>query len=174
MHAMSIAPEFLIDAAQAAFLQSGVSISAASTGTRAFPSISRVLGCCVADDRRRLTVMVARTHAQELLEDVAHSGRLALVFSQPSTNRTLQIKGDDARTGAPDARLIAAVHIHRDAFVAEVGPLGFPPPLVRSLLCCADEDIVAISFNPIAAYDQSPGPRAGALLKAGAEAGTRA
>ena len=165
---MSVAPESLVDAAQAAFLQGGVSISAASCGAQPFPSICRVLACVVADDRCRLTVMVARPCAQQLLEDIAHGGRLAVVFSQPSTNRTLQVKGDRACIGMPDACQLEAVRRHADAFVEEVRPLGFPAPLVRSLLHCADDDVVAISFTPTAAYDQSPGPRAGAPLKAGA------
>lgn len=168
MLAMSVLPESIIDAAQAAFMQGGVSISAASCGTHPFPSVCRVLACRVAADRRRLTLLVARPHARELLEDLAHGGRLAVVFSKPSTNRTIQIKGEHAQAGAPDAELLEAVRIHRDAFVGEVAPLGFPPPLVRSLLDCADDDIVAIEFTPTAAYDQSPGPRAGAPLKAGA------
>ena len=165
---MSIAPESLIDAAQAAFLQGGVSISAASCGARPFPSVCRVLGCSIAENRQRLTVMVARSYAQELLEDVAHGGRLAVVFSQPSTNRTIQIKGDHAEAGVPDAQMLEAVRIHCDAFVDEVQRLGFPAPLVRSLLFCPEGDIVAIGFTPTAAFDQSPGPRAGAPLKAGA------
>ena len=68
----------------------------------------------------------------------------------------------------PDARLLDAVRTHSDAFVDEVAPLGFAAPLVRSLLDFPDDDIVAITFTPTAAYDQSPGPRAGAPLKAGA------
>jgi hypothetical protein len=168
MHAMSVSPESVVDAAQAAFLQGGVSISAASCGARPFPSVCRVLACCVAEDRSRLIVMVARSCAQELLEDVEHSGRIAVVFSQPSTNRTIQIKGEHARPSAPDTRLLEAVRVHSDAFVNEVVPLGFAAPLVRSLLDFPDHDIVAIAFTLTAAYDQSPGPRAGASLKAGA------
>ena len=168
MHAMSVLPESLIDAAQAAFIQGGVSISAASCGARPFPGVCRVLACSVAADRRRLTVMVARSCAHELLADVAHSGRIAVVFSQPSTNRTIQIKGDSACVGVPDARLLEAVRTHSDAFVDEVASLGFAAPLVRSLLDFPDDDIVPITFTPTAAYDQSPGPRAGAPLKAGA------
>ena len=168
MHAMSVLPESLIDAAQAAFLQGGVSISAASCGARPFPSVCRVLACSVSEDRCRLTVMVARSCAEELLEDIGHSGRIAVVFSLPSTNRTIQVKGDHARAGAPDALLLAAVRRHCDAFADEVAPLGFPAPLVRSLLDFPDDDIVSIAYTPTAAYDQSPGPRAGAPLKAGA------
>jgi hypothetical protein len=168
MHAMSIVPECLIDAAQAAFMQGGVSISAASCGAHPFPSVCRVLACSVSGDRRRLTVMVARACARQLLEDIAQNGRLALVFSQPSTHRTIQIKGGNACAGIPDASLLEAVRSHGDAFVDEVLPLGFPAPLVRSLLHCADGDVVAIALTPTAAYDQSPGPRAGAPLQAGA------
>nr|WP_314629327.1 hypothetical protein [uncultured Noviherbaspirillum sp.] len=165
---MSVAPQSVVDAAQAAFMQGGVSISAASCGARPFPSVCRVLACSVSEDRCRLTVVVARSCAQELLDDVGHSGRIAVVFSQPSTHRTIQVKGDHARPGMPDASLVEAVRIHSDAFVDEVAPLGFAAPLVRSLLAFPDGDMVAITFIPNAAYDQSPGPRAGAPLQAGA------
>ena len=165
---MSVAPKSVVDAAKAAFMQGGVSISAASCGARPFPSVCRALACSVSEDRRLLTVVVARSCAQELLDDVGHSGRIAVVFSQPSTHRTIQVKGDHARPGMPDASLVEAVRTHSDAFVDEVVPLGFAAPLVRSLLDFPDDDFVAITFTPNAAYDQSPGPRAGAPLQAGA------
>ena len=103
---MSVAPKSVVDAAQAAFMQGGVSISAASCGARPFPSVCRALACSVSEDRRLLTVVVARSCAQELLDDVGHSGRIAVVFSQPSTHRTIQVKGDHARPGMPDASLV--------------------------------------------------------------------
>ena len=163
---MAIAPDPLIDKTQAAFLQGGVSISAASSGAHPFPSLCRVLGCQVAPDRRELTVLVAQSQAAQLLEDVRRSGRLSVVFSQPSTHRTLQIKGEGARIAAASAQDLEAVRHHRDAFVAEVAPLGFAEALLRLLLACEDEDIVAISCMPSAAFDQSPGPRAGSALQA--------
>ena len=166
---MAIAPAPLIDDTQAAFLQGGVSISAASSGVRpapTFPSLCRVLACEVAADRRRLTVLVSRAQAAQLLQDVGESGRLAVVFSQPSTHRTLQIKGEHAQIGPASARQLDAVRRHRDAFVSEVVPLGFPDSLVRLLLTCDDDDILAISTIPVAVFDQSPGPRAGSMLQA--------
>jgi len=166
---MASASSPLIDDTQAAFLQGGVSISAASSGARSdqtFPSLCRVLACEVAPDRRRLTVLVSRTQAAQLLQDVGESGRLAVVFSQPSTHRTLQIKGENAWVGPVSPQQLDAVRRHRDAFVSEVVPLGFPDPLVRLLLTCDDDDIVAISIVPVAVFDQSPGPRAGSMLQA--------
>jgi hypothetical protein len=168
MHAMAAAMDPLVDEAQAAFLQRGVSISAASCGAQPFPSLCRVLACRVAPDRRQLTVMVSKTQAAMLLTDVQYGGRLALVCSQPSTHRTIQIKGEDAQLVAPDADDLQAVAVHRDAFVAEIAPLGFAEPLIRLLLTCAEQDIAAIRFTPNAAFDQTPGPRAGAALQANA------
>jgi hypothetical protein len=166
---MAIVSDPLIDDTQAAFLQGGVSISAASSGARTaqtFPSLCRVLACEVAPDRRQLTVLVSRAQAAQLLRDVSESGRLAVVFSQPSTHRTLQIKGENARIGPAGARHLEAVRRHRDAFLSEVVPLGFPDSLVRLLLTCDDDDILAISYLPVAVFDQSPGPRAGSMLQA--------
>jgi hypothetical protein len=166
---MAIAPALLIDDTQAAFLQGGVSISAASSGVQSgqrFPSLCRVLACQVAPDRRQLTVLVSRAQAVELLRDVGASGRLSVVFSQPSTHRTLQIKGEHARIAPASAEQLDAVRRHRDAFVSEVVGLGFPPALVALLLTCDDDDILGISYTPVAVFDQSPGPRAGSLLQA--------
>lgn len=166
---MAIAPAPLIDETQAAFLQGGVSISAASSGAQvasSFPSLCRVFACEVAPDRRRLTVLVSRVQAAALLRDVGESGRLAVVFSQPSTHRTLQIKGEEAQIGPASAQQLNAVRQHRDAFIAEVVPLGFADAPVRLLLTCDDDEIVAISYTPVAVFDQSPGPRAGHMLKA--------
>jgi hypothetical protein len=168
MHAMAAAMDPLIDEAQAAFMQGGVSISAASCGAQPFPSLCRALACRVFADRRQLTVMVSKAQAAALLADVQCNGRLALVCSQPSTHRTIQIKGDDAQVLAPDADDLRAVAMHRNAFVAEVVPLGFAEPLVRLLLTCPEQDIVAIRFTPNAAFNQTPGPRAGAVLQANA------
>ena len=111
-------------------------------------------------------MLVSRAQAAQLLRDVGESGRLAVVFSQPSTHRTLQIKGGNAQVGPPSASQLDAVRRHRDAFVNEVVPLGFPDSLVRLLLTCDDDDILAISTIPVAVFDQSPGPRAGSMLQA--------
>ena len=50
----------------------------------------------------------------------------------------------------------------------EVGQVGYGPRYVGTMLSAplADvlDDVVAVSFAPTAAFDQTPGPRAGAAL----------
>lgn len=156
----------LFDCDHAAFMQSGVSLHAASCGEDQLPSAARALGCRISDDRLNVRVLVQAPQATELLADVRRNGALAVVFSKPSTHRTLQLKGGDAAPCPADADDLLAVARYRDAFVAETSALGHPAPLIRALLDCADEQIVAISFTPNAAFSQTPGPQAGQALQA--------
>src|SRR5262249_60081133 len=99
--AMPQAP--LLDDDNAAFIQSGVSINAASSGPGNVPAVSRALGCRLSPDRNRVTVFLAASRSAALLEAIAASRRIAVVFSQPSTHRTIQLKGSDAvRAGVED------------------------------------------------------------------------
>lgn len=165
---MAITAAPLIDAEHAAFMQGGVSISAGSCGSGKLPSLARATGCRVDADRRRVSIYVAASHAVDLLADVRATGAIAVVFSQPSTNRTMQVKGRDAVVAALAAGELAVVEAYRDAFVHELAPLGYAPHLIYTVLACAPDDIVALRFSPCAAFTQTPGPQAGQPLKAGA------
>lgn len=158
----------LIDAEHVAFMQGGVSISVGSCDAANMPSLSRALGCRVTADRRRVTVLVAGTHAAALLTDVRATGAIAVVFSQPSTHRTMQLKGRDARIAPPQDGDLQLADAYRDGFVAELEGLGYDPRLVRTFLSCAANDLVALEFSPDAAFSQTPGPHAGQPLQAGA------
>ncbi|RJG06120.1 hypothetical protein D3870_08985 [Noviherbaspirillum cavernae] len=156
----------VIDAEHAAFMESGVSISVAACNPDRLPSQVRATGCRVAADRTRVTVFVSATQASALLADVRSNGVIAVVFSKPTTHRTVQIKGTDAQvTGLIDGDL-QCVDRYRIDFATEVAPLGFGGPLIRTLLACPAADIVALRFTPSEAYSQTPGPRAGEPLKA--------
>jgi hypothetical protein len=155
----------LLDAATAAFIEGGVSINVSSRDANKTPSMARAVGCRVSTDRKSLTVLVPRSRAAELLDSIAFCHQIAVVFSEPSTHRTIQLKGTDASivpVETSDARLNERF---ADAFVAEVCPLGFEEELVRSLVSCAVEDLTAVKFSPSLAFHQTPGPRAGEPLK---------
>ena len=89
------------------FIQGGVSISLASRDVRRVPSVSKAVACRVAADRRRVCVLLDAGQSHTLLRDVASCGALAATFCQPSTHRTLQLKGRDAQEAAlqPDGTL---------------------------------------------------------------------
>jgi len=147
-------------------VQSGVSVVAASRDEGLVPSIARVSGCRVSTDRRALTVFIPASQAAELVDDVSTSGRIAVVFSQPSTHRTLQVKADDARVRAlrPDEAPIIARYV--EAFAREIASLGHTEAQAHALFECRLEDLVAIDFVPNAAFEQTPGPKAGTPLPA--------
>ncbi|HYD60167.1 MAG TPA: hypothetical protein VEC35_07415 [Noviherbaspirillum sp.] len=161
---MPSSDEPLIDDCHAAFMQRGVSIGVAACSRDAVPTLARATGCRVRADRLQLTVFVSATQASPVLECIRDNGTIAVVFSEPSTHRTVQIKGRDARvTGLSesDLQLVAG---YRSAFARELAPLGYDEILVRTLLSLPSADIVGISFTPAEAYSQSPGPNAGQPL----------
>ncbi len=138
---------------------------AASSGPANVPSLERGLGCKVSNDRRRVTIFVAAASARVLLEDVRRSGRIAVVFTEPSTHRTIQLKAGDAAVIPAVAADRGTVAAYAEAMVGALARIGREEPVVRAMLSCPREDLLAIAFTPEAAFTQTPGPRAGTPLK---------
>ena len=55
-----------------------------------------------------------------------------------------------------------------EAFTVEIGSIGFAPRVAGTILQAEPDDVVGVRFTPQAAFDQTPGPRAGEPLAAGA------
>lgn len=168
MHGMATPSTALLGPDQAAFICGGVGMSAATCRPGALPNMARCTGARVSADRRTVTILLAATPGAAFLDDVRRTGSIAAVFSQPSTHKTLQMKGSDARivpTDPGDAELAAR---YVDAFVAEVSVYGYPEALIRTFLAHRSDDLVAIQFTVNAAYSQSPGPQAGEPLRTAA------
>jgi hypothetical protein len=156
----------LIDEELAAFLQSGVSVHAASRDALNVPCVVRGLGCRVSADRRRVTVFLLASQCGPMLADFAANGAISLVASLPSTHRAVQIKGGDAKVEAPRAQDRKHVVTRQEAFAADLVKLGYEAGLPAALLACDWSDVVAVAFTPGQAFAQTPGPRAGAPLEA--------
>lgn len=149
-------------------MRAGVSISVATCTAGGVPELVRGIGCRVADDGGSVTVFVPEAKSQAVQRDIFDTGRIAVAFTQPSSHRTMQLKSDDARVTALTPEDLSLVEAYREAFVAEVGRLGFHAEMVRLLLSCPPDEIVGLSFRPQAAFTQTPGPNAGKPLEAGA------
>lgn len=153
-----------LSAAHAAFVAGDHSIVAASRSADRTPSLARSLGCRVSADRRSVLLLFHPRQAAELLADVAGCGRIAVVFSEPTTHKTLQLKGSDARLVTPPADAAALAERHVGGFAGVVGGLGFRADLVRTVLAGEPAPLAAVEFSPDAAFEQTPGPQAGARL----------
>ena len=161
---MSTAGEPLLDADHAAFIQSGVSIVVASRDGANVPRVARALGCRVSEDRRRVTVYLAAFQAAPLLAAVRAEGAIAVAFNLPSTHRAFQLKGTDAAVVPLDRADVERAQRYVEAFSADIGLLGYVAAYGRALLWFDPAELTGVAFAPAAAFEQTPGPRAGVRL----------
>ncbi len=154
----------LLDAETIEFITRRVSMAIAGRNADNVPSSARGCGCRVAADGRLVTVFVARPQTAALLRDIEANGAIAVVFSRPTTHRTMQFKGCNAQVlplAPGDVQLVTAF---TGSFVVELAPLGHAAPFVHAVLGARPEDLAAIAFTPSDGFAQTPGPGAGAPL----------
>jgi hypothetical protein len=146
------------------FLQHRVMISVASRSLDHVASVVRCHGFRVFEQPQRLTVFVRSRHSERVLADIRATGLVAVVFSEPSTHRTLQVKGEDAVVGTLEEGDWPMVGAHMEAAVAELCPLGYAETWVRTVFEATPAQMQAVRFTPSSAFAQTPGPRAGEPL----------
>lgn len=147
-----------------AMVDGGVSTIVSSCDAALRPSIMRAVGSAITPDGRSISVYLSRRQSRQLLQDVAASGHIAVVFSQPFSHRTLQVKATGARTRSALPTDQPVLQRYLLAMQEEVSRVGFEPAFTRAMLAYQLDDLVVISFEPTQAFDQTPGPKAGAAL----------
>ncbi|HQR69662.1 MAG TPA: pyridoxamine 5'-phosphate oxidase family protein [Burkholderiaceae bacterium] len=158
----------VLDAGVLELLQRRVMVSVASRSSEQVPSVVRCVGFRLFEGTQRLAVFVRTRYSERVLADVRATGLAAVVFSEPSTHRTVQLKGTDATVGPLEEGDWPTIGAHSEAAVAELGPLGYPETWVRTVFEATPAQVQAIRFTISSAFGQTPGPRAGAPL-AGAQ-----
>jgi hypothetical protein len=157
----------LLDEALVAFVESGLSVTVASRGERLVPSIAKAAGLRVAADRRSVSVLVFASAAETVLRDIAHCAQVAVCLSRPSTNRTLQLKGRDARAQLATPQDVAYARASIDRLLDDLVSLGFNRHMLDGFFWHDPADLLAVSFTPEAAFAQTPGPQAGRRIVPG-------
>lgn len=158
-HASPIGPQ------QAELIGRRVSIIVGSRDAALRPHLMRALACSLSADRRQVTVLINPHSAEQVLADLRANGHIAVVFSEPTTHRTLQLKGNDAQVLECGAGGEALAERHLQRFIAELADIGLPAEVARTLLR-REGGLVALRFTAREAYDQTPGPQAGSALHA--------
>lgn len=154
----------LLGPAHIAMVAKGVSAIVASRNAALRPSIMRAVGSRISADGREVTVYLRRSQSEQLLGDIAQNGEIAVVFSVPSTHQTLQLKARQATQRRATEEDLPVLQAYLRSMEEEVGRVGYGPPYVAAMLAAPLHDVVAVSFRPETAFDQTPGPRAGAAL----------
>lgn len=161
---MSQAAASLLAPEHIAMVDKGVSTIVASRDAALRPSLMRAVGSRITPDGSEITVYLARSQSRQLLQDLAATGQIAVVFSEPNTHRTLQVKASGVTGRAADESDLPALQRYRESMEWEICSIGHAAALVQAMLAFQLEDLVAISFSPSAAFDQTPGPKAGRAL----------
>ena len=161
----------LLSREHVAMIDKGVSAIVSSCDAQLRPSIMRAVGSAISPDGRVITVYLVCQQSRQLLQDIAATGRVAVVFSEPSTHRTLQVKAHAASARPMNASDVPVLTRYLASMEREIALVGFAPALTRAMLAHRQDDVMAVSFEPAEAFDQTPGPRAGSPLGPGGAGG---
>ena len=144
----------------------------ASAGTRdhdLVPHGHRVSGWRLDADERTLTALVPEQFVAALVESLEDNGQFALTVEEFPSHETYQFKGRYLRHRPRRDDDVQIVDRIRERFVKSLRPIfaDLPEETLKAFVVKAH---VAIEFEVVEIYLQTPGPDAGARLVPPAEA----
>jgi hypothetical protein len=152
----------MLDDSLTTFLQQGVAINIGTRNARLEPSAAYVGAALVDADRKHLTVFVPAVGAEAVLDDLQANGQAAIVFARPEDDRACQVKGTFvAARPASDAEE-AVVRGQFEGFLRQLEIIGMPGESTR---VWSVWPAIAVRLRVTAVFDQTPGPKAGAVIK---------
>lgn len=151
----------MLDSETAAFMRGPVTLVLGARDHNHLATAVYCLGCRTDLAAGTVSLLVDRARAKATIDNLCEHPSAALVVCRPTTLRTLQLKGTDARVepAAPEDGQRAAAYV--EMLVAELAQVGDPEEWTRAAFDFAAADIVAVTFTPAHVYVQTPGPSAG-------------
>jgi predicted pyridoxine 5'-phosphate oxidase superfamily flavin-nucleotide-binding protein len=151
---------YRIDDSLKEFLESQVAAQAGTADTSGRPSIVNAWGPRVNPDGT-VSVFFDTRRAGQPLANLATNPRIADVFGDQISYRSVQLKGRWLATAAATDAEYAWVQRHRELFASATVLVGDSPDSVRNTW---GEEVTRVDFAPESAFDQTPGPNAGVPL----------
>lgn len=108
-----------------------------------------------------IDVFLDAERADRTLANLRENGRMAVTLAYPITHRSVQFKGRLREVAQPSHEDVELVQKHREAFVVVTSLIGDPPEAIRAMWL---DDVVRVTMDIEAAFDQTPGPGAGKPL----------
>jgi hypothetical protein len=140
----------------------GTSLMVATADGDGVPSCCRAVGLAGDADGDSLTVYLPVWTAAQTIANLAATHRIAIVSSFPLDHGTIQLKGRSGavRVARDDERPLVDRWLGRFADV--VSSLGLPRAVAMSLV---HWPAFAVDVEVDAIFDQTPGPRAGSVVR---------
>lgn len=145
-----------------------ISIAVASRDADQQAALFKAVACRVTPARDCVTLLVDQVLAQAVVRCLRAGFPIAAVFSEPATHRTLQLKGDRADVVPATPADVELAREHGRAIVEHITSLEYPREAVQCYFHYEPANLVAVSFAPTSAFEQTPGPSAGSALGGGA------
>jgi hypothetical protein len=158
---------FVLDADKLAFVEGGYAVTVASRDSNLVASVAKAIATHVSPARDEVTIYLIGSKSATLLRDLKECGILAAAFSQPSTHRTIQLKGQVREIRPVADHELGIIARGMDNFAVDLGTIGYSEAFSRAFLAYDRTDLIAVSFTVDAAFAQTPGPGAGRKLEAG-------
>ncbi len=149
----------------ARFLGVGLSVHVGALHADGWPELTRAVAHRVLPDHR-LALLLPTIPSLPLLEALRQgNGLVATVFCQPSTHRTVQIKGREATLAPADLADWVHRHEQQQAFTDEIRRFGFDETFSSAWFDADEGGLQTITFTPTGAWNQTPGPGAGSAME---------
>lgn len=151
------------------FMLGPISMKAGSCSRALLPSISQAYGCRVSRSSSsvgvdEVCVFLSEARSAAVLRDLRDGGAFSVVFSRPTTHRTVQLKAAAVRMEPLQPGDQALIDRYGLRASDELIALGYSPEFSRALMAPDISDAVCVCFVPTAAFDQTPGAGAGQPL----------
>jgi hypothetical protein len=123
----------------------------------------RVSGWSVGADGRTVTALIPGQFTPRLVESLEENGQFALTIEEFPSHETYQFKGRYLRHRPAQEEDVQIVHRIRERFVKSLKPIYVDAPenVLRAFI---GEPHLAVEFEVLEVYLQTPGPGAGARL----------
>jgi hypothetical protein len=123
----------------------------------------RVSGWRVGADHRTMTVLFPDEFRERLLELLQHNGELALTVEEFPSHETYQFKGRYVHHRGIEEDDLGRADLVRRRFVKSLRPM-FPDAPEDVLMAFVSPPSLAVEFEVLEIYLQTPGPGAGTRL----------
>jgi hypothetical protein len=146
------------------FLEQYANVAFAGTRDRNLvPFGHRISGWQVGSDQRTMTILVPDEFLDGLLESLQQNGELAVTVEEFPSHETYQFKGRYLRHRDLHDQDAGVAERVRRRFVKSLRPMypGAPEDVMRSFV---SPPSLAIEFEVVEVYLQTPGPGAGTRL----------
>lgn len=143
-------------------LSPGRSVLVGTADASGWPACSRGAALRVHPDRQGVTLYLPVATGAETVANIASTGRVAIVSSDPVSHETLQLKGRTRGVRVASEEEAAYVEEFFERLADVLDAVGLPRGVSRTV---TRWPAFAIEVAVEAVFEQTPGPRAGSLVK---------